>query len=146
MSHRASPRRHAVHTVHPRYRVSLYLRGTGIKFLHPLESTVEPQVIEEEIVERKFVLSPIGKQPQLRPLKRRPVTEYRKRQYERIFKQLKNITNWKDPTERAIVRTKKEADYIANALAYFQGGAEIQHLSDGTFRVGSKGYYHYIGA
>lgn len=66
--------------------------------------------------------------------------------FEKIFNVLKDDKNWKIPTHYAIVDDKTKAVLIARALKFYTGGAEIKYLTDGTFMVGSKGYYEYIGA
>ena len=71
---------------------------------------------------------------------------------------LQNESNWKEKTRYVEVRSKDEALRIAEALNYFLGGSEITSTErevstrmGGTivqvfWKVGSKGYYHYIGA
>jgi hypothetical protein len=65
--------------------------------------------------------------------------------FKKVFDALKQ-DNWKMPTHFALVNTKTEANLIARGITYYSGGAEIRHLEDGSFLVGSKGYYHYVGA
>ena len=70
---------------------------------------------------------------------------------------LQNESNWKEKTRYVKVRSKEEASRISEALNYFLGGSETEHdieiietLSGKQrvefWKVGSKGYYHYIGA
>ncbi len=73
-------------------------------------------------------------------------TEREARIFENTFDILKDESNWKMKTHYAIVRNRTEADLIARGTKHFTGGAEIYALSDGTFMVGSEGYYHYTGA
>ncbi len=72
-------------------------------------------------------------------------TEREARIFKDTFDILKDESNWKMKTHYAIVRNRTEADLIARGTKHFTGGAEIYALSDGTFMVGSKGYYHYAG-
>ena len=68
----------------------------------------------------------------------------------KILDEVKDPENWKKPTQRVQVNTEAEASKIMEALVYFLGGAEenIVFDSDGLvkYTVGSRGYYHYIGA
>lgn len=68
---------------------------------------------------------------------------------------LQNEKHWKDQTRYVLVRSQKEALRIAEALTFFLGGAEIESeikieetLTGKNivefFKVGSKGYYHYM--
>jgi hypothetical protein len=60
-------------------------------------------------------------------------------------KELQDATNWKMPTKYVVVATKDEADDLINALIWYMGGAEIEKVF-GVYRVGSKGYYYYVGS
>jgi hypothetical protein len=66
--------------------------------------------------------------------------------YEKMFGSVKNEEHWKFPTKPVIVDTRAEADLMARAITYYAGGAEVEAVSGGKFRVTSEGYYHYIGA
>jgi hypothetical protein len=63
-----------------------------------------------------------------------------------------NKKHWKLPTLRKVFKTEGEAHAVADALIYFLGGAEVQTVRSPSgrrvigYRVGSLGYYHYIGA
>lgn len=70
---------------------------------------------------------------------------------------LQSEVNWKEQTRYVEVRNNVEAERIAEALNFFLGGSEITQVErevktlTGTiiqvfWKVGSKGYYHYIGA
>ncbi len=73
-------------------------------------------------------------------------TERETKIFEETFNILKDESNWKMKTHYAIVKNRTEADLIARGIKHSTGGAEVYALSDGTFMVGSKGYYHYTGA
>lgn len=72
------------------------------------------------------------------------ITETARRIYVEIFDQLKESQDWKLPTRRIIVRSRTEAHLIAEALTFNLGGAEIEAFPLGGFKVGSKGYKHYM--
>jgi hypothetical protein len=72
------------------------------------------------------------------------LTETAKRVYEEIFRVLKNGSDWKRETTRVVVRSLTEAHLIAEALTFHLGGSEIEVSPVGGYKVGSKGYYHYI--
>lgn len=57
-----------------------------------------------------------------------------------------DASNWKLATAREVCDSLLSAYAYKNALAYFCGGAEIRQLPNGSFSVGSLGYYHYCGA
>ena len=78
-------------------------------------------------------------------------------QYRDILNCLQNESNWKEKTRYIRVRSYEEASRISEALNYFLGGSEIEKQTDiedsltgrrivEFWKVGSKGYYHYIGA
>lgn len=73
-------------------------------------------------------------------------TEREEKIFGDVLNILKDESNWKRKTHYAIVRNRTEADLVARGIKHFTGGAEIYALSDGTFMVGSKGYYYYTGA
>jgi len=56
-----------------------------------------------------------------------------------------STTNWKLATSYCVFATRTQAEAVAGALIWHLGGAEITPHEHG-FLVGSKGYYHYIGA
>ncbi|MDD4985925.1 MAG: hypothetical protein PHQ43_09060 [Dehalococcoidales bacterium] len=53
--------------------------------------------------------------------------------------------NWKYPTKTKTFKTESRARAIGRALSFYLGGYEIVQTPRG-WQVGSKGYYHYIGA
>ena len=67
-----------------------------------------------------------------------------------IFNQFKDPENWKNPTKYFEVDNEEEARIAARAIAFFVGGVEIglprKSAAVKKWRVGSLGYYHYIGA
>lgn len=74
-----------------------------------------------------------------------------------ILNCLQNEDNWKEQTRYVQVRSLAEAKRISEALNFFLGGSEITQETKiintltgaqtvEFFTVGSKGYYHYIGA
>lgn len=74
---------------------------------------------------------------------KKPITKLRRKKD--IFNRVKNPKYWKRPTKRVVVTKKKDAKRIGRAIGYFVGGYEIKRTKKG-YQVGSKGYYHYIGA
>jgi hypothetical protein len=68
------------------------------------------------------------------------------KKYMKVFKSVAHDKYWKLPTKPVTVKTKKEADFIMEAITYYVGGAELTINKDGTLTVTSNGYYHYIGA
>ena len=75
--------------------------------------------------------------------KRRPITGLFSRRA--IFSRVQNEKYWKRPTKRVVVKKRAEAERIGKAIAFYVGGYEIRKTKRG-YSVGSKGYYHYIGA
>lgn len=75
--------------------------------------------------------------------RRKPITQLKNQRA--IFNRLKSKKYWKRPTQRVIVASRKDADRIGRALSHFAGGHEVKKVRGG-YSVGSKGYYHYIGA
>ena len=67
-------------------------------------------------------------------------------QRELIFSMVRNKENWKLPTKPFRAETESQRDMIMDAITHFTGGAETKKNPDGSFRITSKGYYHYIGA
>lgn len=67
-----------------------------------------------------------------------------RRVYHEIFNKLKNNGDWKDQTQRITVKSWTEAQLVSEALTYFLGGAEVETLAKGAYKVGSRGYSHYI--
>ena len=69
-----------------------------------------------------------------------------------IFNRLKNPKGWKKTTKRVTVSSEAAAHRVMDALIYYTGGAEASRIGPyrkgkrSKWRVGSKGYYHYIGA
>ena len=66
--------------------------------------------------------------------------------YKKVFKSVAHDRYWKLPTKPVTVKTRKEADFIIEAITFYVGGAELTENANGTFTVTSNGYYHYIGA
>ena len=77
--------------------------------------------------------------------------------YRDILNCTQNSDNWKEKTRYIEVRTYDEAERISKALNWFLGGSEIEQSTKvqksltgerliSVYTVGSKGYYHYIGA
>jgi len=62
------------------------------------------------------------------------------------FKRMANKENWKLPPKPFVTKSYPLALQIENTYNHFLGGSEMTALSDGTYKVTSKGYYHYIGA
>ena len=56
-----------------------------------------------------------------------------------------DMKHWKDPIPAVKVCNKQLAELMKESITYFVGGAEVREV-DGCFEVGSKGYYHYMGA
>jgi len=65
--------------------------------------------------------------------------------YQDIMNCLKDFENWKKPTRYVEVNSRDEAMRIARALNHFCGGSEVVRKFN-TYRVGSMGYYFYIGS
>jgi hypothetical protein len=65
---------------------------------------------------------------------------------QKLIGHLFNKANWKMPTKRMHCKTADIANAVADALSHYCGGAEMTRLKDGSYSVGSRGYYHYIGA
>lgn len=63
----------------------------------------------------------------------------------KIADHMMNKKNWKLQTEYLIFKTKARANAVGKALQWYLGGYEIEKVKGG-WRVGSKGYYHYIGS
>ena len=63
---------------------------------------------------------------------------------EAIFDFVKNVNNWKLPTQPATAHNHEDAKMVADAIIYYAGGAEISE-KQGEFTITSRGYYHYIG-
>ena len=68
--------------------------------------------------------------------------EIRAAKYRKLFETVEDKANWKNPTRIHKCASRAEAEALAEAIAYFVGGAEIS--SDNI--VVSRGYYFYVGA
>ena len=79
--------------------------------------------------------------------KQTPITRLRDKRkiFERVARKRGKGTPWKLPTKRVVVKNRKQAERIGRAIAYFAGGYEVYKVKGG-YSVGSKGYYHYVGA
>lgn len=75
--------------------------------------------------------------------RKKPITKLRSKRS--IFNRIKNEKYWKRPTKRVVLKKRSDAEKIGRAIAHFVGGYEIRRTNKG-YSVGSKGYYHYIGA
>jgi hypothetical protein len=71
-------------------------------------------------------------------------SEVAKRIYRELFDRFKNEEDWMDRTKRVLVGSWTEAQLIAEALTFFLGGAEIENCESECYKVGSKGYRHYL--
>lgn len=66
--------------------------------------------------------------------------------YTEVFQILtKDMKNWKEPIPAVKVCNMDLARLMKESITYFVGGAEIREV-DSCFEVGSRGYYHYVGA
>lgn len=63
-----------------------------------------------------------------------------------VFNMVSNRKNWKLPTKPFRAETESQRDMVVDAITHFAGGAESVKNPDGSYRITSKGYYHYIGA
>ena len=78
-----------------------------------------------------------------RNMTKKPITKLKSKRA--IFNRVKNPKYWKRPTKRVVVRKRSNAEKIGRAISHYVGGYEIHKTKKG-YRVGSKGYYYYIGA
>ncbi len=62
---------------------------------------------------------------------------------QRIVSLLTDPKDWRLHTRRAQVEGWDYAMELAQALEFYMGGAEIRHLGNNMYEVGSLGYYHY---
>jgi hypothetical protein len=65
--------------------------------------------------------------------------------FRKTFHKLANKENWKMPPKE-FVGNFGEAEQVKQSYIWFLGGAEMEQMPDGKYKVTSKGYYHYIGA
>jgi len=95
--------------------------------------------------------SKMAKKRQKKASRKKPIAQLKSKRA--IFRRLKNPKGWKMPTKRVTVSSQAAARRIQEALVHYTGGAETVMVTDfrkkklkKKYRVGSKGYYHYIGA
>lgn len=65
--------------------------------------------------------------------------------YEQLFSSVRSQTHWKDAIPPMHFDELAPAQLMADAIAFYHGGSEIEAMPDG-WDVWSKGYWHYIGA
>jgi hypothetical protein len=67
-----------------------------------------------------------------------------------VLKQLEDARGWKYPVRSISCDNKASADAIAAGMDFYYGGHEMAEVVDQHGKrwwvVGSRGYYHYIGA
>lgn len=64
-----------------------------------------------------------------------------------LFRMVQNPIHWKDVTTHAKILGKPKARRLAEAIAFYAGGAELHKIKNSPFYlVTSKGYWHYVGA
>jgi hypothetical protein len=63
-----------------------------------------------------------------------------------LFDEVRNLKNWKLPTNPKVFTDEKEAEKLQEAIIFFTGGCEVRQLATNSWLVHSKGYYFFIGA
>ena len=63
-----------------------------------------------------------------------------------IVKSLENPDNWKLPLLLYSTTDSRIAEEVEYAINFYHGGSEIFIDPRGKTFIGSRGYYHYIGA
>ena len=65
----------------------------------------------------------------------------------RGWESIADRADWKSETRDLVTTNEAEASEVAEALDFYLGGHEVYRCrAEGTWVVGSKGYYHYVGA